>query len=667
MYLKFFANIDYLFEKNESFCRSIQNSLYLRAQIKKLIQHMEVLKHECGVAMVRLLKPLEYYHVKYGSWMYGLNKLYLLMEKQHNRGQEGAGLACVKLEANAGEEYMFRERALGTGAITEIFANVHEHYRDLPPEQLNDPYFAKANLPFAGELYMGHLRYSTTGKSGISYIHPFLRRNNWRAKNLAVCGNFNLTNVHEIFEEITAIGQHPRKYADTYIMLEQLGHRLDREVERLYQHYEGEGLKGMEITQAIEQHVDLSNVLRRCVPTWDGGFVICGITGSGESFSVRDPWGIRPAFYYADDEIVVLASERPVIQTVMNVHVEDIHELNRGEAIFINKRGEWRTEQIVAPKANSACSFERIYFSRGSDVDIYKERKRMGENLVEPILRAVDHDLNHTVFSFIPNTAEVAYFGMQEGLNNYLNKLKKEWIADRSHLLQEQELEQILSMRVRCEKVAIKDIKLRTFIAEGNSRNDLAAHVYDITYGSIEPYVDNLVVIDDSIVRGTTLRQSIISILDRLHPKKIVIVSSSPQVRYPDYYGIDMSRMNEFIAFKAAVALLRERGMAEVLLEAYRKAKQQQREEPETLVNYVKEIYAPFTDEEISAKMVELLTPKGTKAKVEIVYQTLEGLHASCPDHPGDWYFSGDYPTPGGTRMVNQAFINYMEDDYLVK
>lgn len=628
---------------------------------------MEVLKHECGVAMVRLLKPLEYYHVKYGSWMYGLNKLYLLMEKQHNRGQEGAGLACVKLEANAGEEYMFRERALGTGAITEIFANVHEHYRDLPPEQLNDPYFAKANLPFAGELYMGHLRYSTTGKSGISYIHPFLRRNNWRAKNLAVCGNFNLTNVHEIFEEITAIGQHPRKYADTYIMLEQLGHRLDREVERLYQLYEGEGLKGMEITQAIEQHVDLSNVLRRCVPTWDGGFVICGITGSGESFSVRDPWGIRPAFYYADDEIVVLASERPVIQTVMNVHVEDIHELNRGEAILINKRGEWRTEQIVAPKTNSACSFERIYFSRGSDVDIYKERKRMGENLVEPILRAVDHDLNHTVFSFIPNTAEVAYFGMQEGLNNYLNKLKKEWIADRSHLLQEQELEQILSMRVRCEKVAIKDIKLRTFIAEGNSRNDLAAHVYDITYGSIEPYVDNLVVIDDSIVRGTTLRQSIISILDRLHPKKIVIVSSSPQVRYPDYYGIDMSRMNEFIAFKAAVALLRERGMAEVLLEAYRKAKQQQREEPETLVNYVKEIYAPFTDKEISAKMVELLTPKGTKAKVEIVYQTLEGLHASCPDHPGDWYFSGDYPTPGGTRMVNQAFINYMEDDYLVK
>ena len=589
------------------------------------------------------------------------------MEKQHNRGQEGAGLACVKLEASPGEEYMFRERALGTGAITEIFAAVHDHYKDLPPGKLNDPLFAKANLPFAGELYMGHLRYSTTGKSGISYVHPFLRRNNWRAKNLALCGNFNLTNVNDIFEEITAIGQHPRKYADTYIMLEQMGHRLDREIERLYQKYEGEGLKGMEITNAIEAHVDLSNVLKRCVPTWDGGFVICGLTGSGELFSVRDPWGIRPAFYYADDEIVVLASERPVIQTAMNVQAEDIKELQRGEAMFISKEGQFRTSQIVEPKENKACSFERIYFSRGSDVDIYRERKKLGENLVQPILKAVDHDIRHTVFSFIPNTAEVAYFGMQEGLNNHLNKLKKEWIADRSHLLQEEELDQILSMRVRAEKVAIKDIKLRTFIAEGNSRNDLAAHVYDITYGSIEPFVDNLVVIDDSIVRGTTLKQSIIGILDRLHPKKIVIVSSSPQVRYPDYYGIDMSRMNEFIAFRAAVALLKDRGMEPVLTEAYRKAKQQQAQPDGSTVNYVKEIYAPFTDEEISAKMVELLTPAGTRAKVEIVYQTLEGLHASCPNHPGDWYFSGDYPTPGGARMVNNAFIHYMEEEYLVK
>ena len=628
---------------------------------------MEQLKHECGVAMVRLLKPLEYYHQKYGTWMYGLNKLYLLMEKQHNRGQEGAGLACVKLEATPGEEYMFRERALGTGAITEIFAAVHEHYKDLPPGKLNDPLFAKSNLPFAGELYMGHLRYSTTGKSGISYVHPFLRRNNWRAKNLALCGNFNLTNVNDIFKEITAIGQHPRKFADTYIMLEQMGHRLDREIERLYQKYEDEGLKGMDITHAIEAHVDLSNVLKRCVPTWDGGFVICGLTGSGESFSVRDPWGIRPAFYYADDEIVVLASERPVIQTAMNVQAEDIKELQRGEAMFISKDGRFRTSQIVEPKVNKACSFERIYFSRGSDVDIYRERKKLGENLVHPILKAVDYDLKHTVFSFIPNTAEVAYFGMQEGLNNYLNKLKKEWIADRSHLLQEEELDQILSMRVRAEKVAIKDIKLRTFIDEGNSRNDLAAHVYDVTYGSIEPFVDNLVVIDDSIVRGTTLKQSIIGILDRLHPRKIVIVSSSPQVRYPDYYGIDMSRMNEFIAFRAAVALLKERGMESVITDAYWKAKKQQAQEDGTIVNFVKEIYAPFTDEEISAKMVDLLTPAGTRAKVEIVYQTLDGLHASCPNHPGDWYFSGDYPTPGGARMVNKAFINYMEEEYLIR
>ncbi len=617
--------------------------------------------------MVRLLKPLEYYHQKYGTWMYGLNKLYLLMEKQHNRGQEGAGLACVKLEASPGEEYMFRERALGTGAITEIFAAVHDHYKDLPPGKLNDPLFAKANLPFAGELYMGHLRYSTTGKSGISYVHPFLRRNNWRAKNLALCGNFNLTNVNDIFKEITAIGQHPRKYADTYIMLEQMGHRLDREVERLYRKYEEEGLRGMDITHAIEGHMDLSNVLKRCVPTWDGGFVICGLTGSGESFSVRDPWGIRPAFYYADDEIVVLASERPVIQTAMNVQAGDIKELQRGEAMFISKDGRFRTSQIVEPEENKACSFERIYFSRGSDVDIYRERKKLGENLVHPILKAVDYDIKHTVFSFIPNTAEVAYFGMQEGLNNYLNKLKKEWIADRSHLLQEEELDQILSMRVRAEKVAIKDIKLRTFIAEGNSRNDLAAHVYDITYGSIEPFVDNLVVIDDSIVRGTTLKQSIIGILDRLHPRKIVIVSSSPQVRYPDYYGIDMSRMNEFIAFKAAVALLKERGMESVITEAYWKAKKQQAKEEGPIVNYVKEIYAPFTDEEISAKMVDLLTPTGTRAKVEIVYQTLECLHASCPNHPGDWYFSGDYPTQGGARMVNNAFIHYMEEEYLVK
>ncbi|MDR1980098.1 MAG: amidophosphoribosyltransferase [Tannerellaceae bacterium] len=628
---------------------------------------MEELKHECGVAMVRLLKPLEYYHQRYGSWMYGLNKLYLLMEKQHNRGQEGAGLACVKLEANAGEEYMFRERATGAGAITEIFAAVHAHYKDIPREQLSDPYFAKTRLPFAGELYMGHLRYSTTGKSGMSYIHPFLRRNNWRAKNLAVCGNFNLTNVHEIFQEIISIGQHPRQYADTYIMLEQMGHRLDREVERLYRECETEGLKGMDITKAIEERIALSNVLKKCTPLWDGGFVICGMTGSGESFSMRDPWGIRPAFYYVDDDVMVLASERPVIQTAMDVSAEDVKELNRGEAIFVSKNGRVKTVQIIEPKELKACSFERIYFSRGSDIDIYKERKRLGENLVHPILKAVDYDLKHTVFSFIPNTAEVAYFGLQEGLNNYLNRKKKEWIADRYERMSDSELEQILSMRVRMEKVAIKDIKLRTFIAEGHIRDDMAAHVYDITYGTIEAGVDNLVVIDDSIVRGTTLKQSIISILDRLRPKKIVIVSSSPQVRYPDYYGIDMSRMNEFIAFKASIALLEDRGETNIIKEVYKKAKQQQNQPDNTIVNYVKEIYAPFTDEEISTKMAELLTPAGTNAQVEIVYQTLKGLRVSCPNHPGDWYFSGDYPTPGGARMVNEAFIHFMEEEYLFK
>ena len=435
--------------------------------------------------------------------------------------------------------------------------------------------------------------------------------------------------MQAIFEEITTIGQHPRAYADTFSMLEQVGHRLDREIERLYQMYETEGLKGMDITHAIESHVDLSNVLKRCAPQWDGGYVICGLTGSGESFSVRDPWGIRPAFYYADDEIVVLASERPVIQTALNVHSYEVNELKPGEAVLISKEGKFRTAQIMEPKKNEACSFERIYFSRGSDVDIYKERKRLGENLVPAILKAVDNDLNHTVFSFIPNTAEVAYFGMQEGLNNYLNKLKKEWISDRSHLIKEDEIEAILSMRVRCEKVEIKDIKIRTFIAEGNSRNDLAAHVYDITYGSIVPFEDNLVVIDDSIVRGTTLKQSIISILDRLHPKKIVIVSSSPQVRYPDYYGIDMSRMNEFIAFRAAVALLEERGMTSILHEAHQKAKAQLEQTKGEIENCVKAIYAPFTDEEIAAKMAELLTPEGTRAQVEIVYQTLDGLHAA--------------------------------------
>jgi amidophosphoribosyltransferase len=625
---------------------------------------MEQLKHECGVAMIRLLKPLDYYEKKYGTWMYGLNKLYLLMEKQHNRGQEGAGLACVKMQANPGEEYMFRERALGSGAITEIFGSVQENFKGLTNEQLHDAEFAKRELPFAGEVYMGHLRYSTTGKSGLSYVHPFLRRNNWRAKNLALCGNFNMTNVDEIFARITAIGQHPRKYADTYIILEQVGHRLDREVERLFNLAEAEGLTGMDITHYIEDHIDLSNVLRTSSKGWDGGYVICGLTGSGESFALRDPWGIRPAFWYKDDEVIVLASERPVIQTTFNVEASQINELQPGQSLLINKAGEMRITQINKPLERRECSFERIYFSRGSDVDIYRERKLLGEKLVPNIMKAVDNDLDHTVFSFIPNTAEVAFYGMLEGLDNYLNAEKAKKIAALGHNPSAEELQKILSHRVRSEKVAIKDIKLRTFIAEGNSRNDLAAHVYDITYGSLEAGVDNLVVIDDSIVRGTTLKQSIISILDRLGPKKIVIVSSSPQVRYPDYYGIDMAKMSEFIAFKAAMALLKDRGQTDIISEAYRKSKAQVGLPKEQMVNYVKEIYAPFTDEEISAKMVELLTPEGTKAKVEIVYQPLEGLHEACPKHTGDWYFSGDYPTPGGVKMLNEAFINYIEQVY---
>lgn len=622
---------------------------------------MEPLKHECGVAMVRLLKPLEYYQQKYGTWMWGLNKLYLLMEKQHNRGQEGAGLSCVKLQADPGEEYMFRERALGSGAITEIFSSVQACFKDLSPEQLHDAEYAKTSLPFAGEIYMGHLRYSTTGKSGLQYVHPFLRRNNWRAKNLLMCGNFNMTNIDEIFERITSAGQHPRKYADTYIMLEQMGHRLDREVERLYSECVGEGLEGMDITHAIEERINIANVLRTSSRDWDGGYVMCGITGSGEAFALRDPWGIRPAFWYKDDEVMVLASERPVIQTALNVAAEDIHELGRGEAIMISKHGEMTLEQINEPKQNKACSFERIYFSRGSDVDIYKERKKLGEELVGKVLEAVGNDVDHTVFSFIPNTAEVAFYGLLEGFDNYLNELKVKEIEKLGHCPDHEELEKILSRRIRSEKVAIKDIKLRTFIAEGNSRDDLAAHVYDITYGSLKAGVDNLVIIDDSIVRGTTLRQSIISILDRLGPKRIVIVSSSPQVRYPDYYGIDMASMEQFIAFKAAISLLVKRGMTETIRQVYQKSLDQIDKPKEQIVNYVKEIYEPFTDEEISREMARMLTPEGTRAEVIIVYQSLEGLHQACPGHPGDWYFSGDYPTPGGNKLVNKAFIEYIE------
>ena len=578
---------------------------------------MEELKHECGVAMIRLLKPLEYYEQKYGTRLYALNKLYLMMEKQHNRGQEGAGIACVNMDAPAGTEYMFREKAEGKDAITEIFS------RGLPEAQL----------------FMGHLRYSTTGKSGLTFVHPFLRRNNWRAKNLCLCGNFNMTNIDEVFRFLTSQGQSPRIFSDSYITLELMGHRLDREVERLYEEAKGKQLEGTDITSYIDNHVCMANVLRTTMSHYDGGYVMCGLTGSGEMFAVRDPWGIRPLFYYIDEEIVAMASERPVLQTTFNLHTEDVQELLPGKALIVRRNGESLLEQILPAQKLSACSFERIYFSRGSDRDIYQERKRLGEQLMQPIMKAIDGDIGNTVFSYIPNTAEVAFYGMTDGFRQ------------QGH-------------NVRTEKVVWKDIKLRTFIADNTERNDLAAHVYDISYGSVRPFKDNLVIIDDSIVRGTTLRESIFKILDRLHPKKIVMVSSSPQIRYPDYYGIDMSHLEELCAFRAAIALIHERGMHEIISETYRKCKEQIRAlspEEQGDESPVRAIYAPFTVEEINKKIVEMLRPDDMHAPVELVFQSIEGLHHACPDHPGDWYFTGHYPTPGGIRKVNQAFVSYVE------
>ncbi len=619
---------------------------------------MEILKHECGIAMVRLLKPLNYYEEKYGTSQYGLNKLYLLMEKQHNRGQEGAGVGCVNLKARPGNEYVYRERGLGSGAISEIFDNARK--RIIAAQESNED---TNNLPFLGEIYMGHLRYSTTGKHGISYVHPFLRRNNWKSRNLLLCGNFNITNVEEVFSKVVEEGQHPRIYSDTVILLEQIGYYLDKENQRLYDKFKAEGFDGVALTNKIEDNIDIANVIKEPSKTWDGGFVICGADGSGDIFILRDPNGIRPCFYYLDDEVFVAASERPVIQTAMNVRIGDIKELEPGEAIMVSKHGKVTIKQILPKLDNQKCSFERIYFSRGSDADIYKERKLLGKNLTEKILKAVDYDLDNTILSFIPNTAEVAYIGMCEGVDEYEKELQcKEILKLDSHAPGfPDKIKEILNKRVRKEKIAIKDIKLRTFIAEGKSRNELAAHVYDVTYGQVKNDVDNLVIIDDSIVRGTTLKQSIVRILDRLHPKRIVVVSSSPQVRYPDYYGIDMSRMAEFCAFRAAIALIQERGMGELITSTYKKCKAQEDWKKEDVVNYVKEIYAPFTDEEISDKIAEMITGPEIKAEVKLVYQSIEGLHNAIPNHPGDWYFSGNYPTPGGNKMVNQAFINWYE------
>ena len=625
---------------------------------------MEPLKHECGVAMIRLLKPLEYYQQKYGTWMYGLNKLYLMMEKEHNRGQEGAGLACVKSMTEPGTEYMFRERAEGKSAITEIFSNVQKNFKGVSPEQLADVSYARKHLPFAGELYMGHLRYSTTGKQGISYVHPFLRRNNWKAKNLCLCGNFNMTNIDEIFQKLTLQGQVPRAYSDSYIMLEFMGHRLDREVERNFRDAQALGLTNQAITEYIEDHVLMSNVLKTTMTDFDGGYVVCGITGSGEMFSMRDPWGIRPAFWYQNEEIVVLASERPVLQTTFDLSSDDVQELQPGHALIVKKDGTISIDKIIEQRGDAPCVFERIYFSRGNDRDIYKERKKLGEQLVESILKTVDNDVEHTVFSFIPNTSEVAFYGMLEGFKDYINKKKIRDIEQLGHAPTHEDLQRILSQHIRCEKVAWKDIKLRTFITEGNSRNDLASHVYDITYESIRPHVDNLVVIDDSIVRGTTLKESILKILDRLHPKKIVIVSSAPQIRYPDYYGIDMPRLEEFCVFRAAIELLKDRGLHHVIDDVYHHCKQELLKPNAEISNAVRELYKHFTISEINEKIVEMLRPEGVKTPIELVFQSIEGLHEAIPNHQGDWYFTGNFPTPGGTRLCNQAFINYVETYY---
>lgn len=584
-----------------------------------------------------------------------------MMEKQHNRGQEGAGLACLKMHAVPGEEFIFRERALGAGGIEAIFENVKEKLQKYTPEQTQDINYITHHLPYAGEIYMGHLRYSTTGKSGLSYVHPFLRRSNWRAKNLCICANFNMTNVPEIFGSIATKGQHPRMMSDTYILLEQLGHRLDRESERCYVEAKSKGLKNTDITRYIEENIDVANILKSAAPVWDGGYAIMGVTGSGECFTMRDPWGIRPCFWYMNDEFLAVASERPVLQTTFDLEVDDIHELTPGQAILMRENGEMRLEQILPQRGYHACSFEHVYFSRGSDCDIYRERKEMGRRLVNPVLKAINGELDNTVISYIPNTAEASFFGLVQGFNEYLNEQKIKDIELLGGHPQPEELRRILSRRVRSEKVAWKDIKLRTFIAEGNSRKDLAAHVYDITYESLVAYKDNLVIIDDSIVRGTTLRESVIRILDRLHPKRIVIVSASPQVRYPDFYGIDMPDLAEFISFRAIIALLKQHGKEDIIRSVYKRCKEQEGRPKEEMQEYVRELYAECSGDEISKKTAELLRPEGVQTEIHIVYQTLEGLHKACPLAPGDWYFSGHYPTPGGRMRVNQAFINFYE------
>jgi amidophosphoribosyltransferase len=619
------------------------------------------IKHECGIAMIRLLKPLQYYIDKYGSFAYGLNKLYLLMQKEHNRGQDGAGVGNIKLKVEPGKKYISRYRSNRTNAIKDIFEKIGQKFeKEEVQKNIKNAKWLQENVAFTGEVLLGHLRYGTYGGNSIEQCHPFLRQNNWRTRNLVVAGNFNLTNVDELFDLLVNIGQHPKEKADTVTVMEKIGHFLDVENENLFQKYKVLGYNNIEISDLIAENIDVQNILQNAAESWDGGYAMAGIMGHGDAFVLRDPSGIRPAFYYADDEIVVVASERPAIQTAFNVKADQVKEINPGSALIIKRDGSWSEEQVREPLPKTSCSFERIYFSRGSDVDIYTERKKLGFQLTPVILSAIDADIKNSVFSYIPNTAEVAFYGLIEGMTNHLKEVQIKKIKKLGNDLTDESLKEILNIRPRFEKVAIKDAKLRTFITQDSNRDDLVAHVYDITYGSVKS-TDNLVVIDDSIVRGTTLKNSIIRILDRLEPKKIVIASSAPQIRYPDCYGIDMAKLGDFIAFQAAISLLKETGKENLITEVYEKCKAQQGLPNNQIRNFVKEIYEPFSADEISSKITQLLTPKDVNAEVKIVYQTIEGLHNACPDHIGDWYFTGNYPTPGGNKVVNTSYINYIE------
>ena len=621
----------------------------------------DFLQHECGIAMLRLKQPLQYYIDKYGSAFYGLNKMYLLMEKQHNRGQDGAGLANIKLDVPPGKRYISRIRSVDSRPIQDVFSRIMPRFEGLSSEQLKDSQFLQEEMAFTGELFLAHLRYGTYGKNQVENCHPFLRQNNWRTRNLVVAGNFNMTNTDELFDKLVGLGQHPKEKADTVTILERIGHFVDVENQRLFDQYKQEGLANEDISERIAEEIDLPTVLKHAANSLDGGYVMCGMIGHGDAFVMRDPNGIRPAFFYEDDEVVVITSERPVIQTAFNVSTEDVHEIQPGHALIIKRDGTVSMPQVKQPGERKACSFERIYFSRGNDQDIYTERKELGRQLVPQIMEAVEHDLDNTVTSFIPNTAETCFYGLVKGLEDHLSQAKISRIIGLGANPDPDEVKSILDERARVEKIAIKDAKLRTFITEDANRDDLVAHVYDIAYGTVNPGQDNLVVIDDSIVRGTTLKRSILRILDRLNPKRIVVASSAPQIRYPDCYGIDMARLGDFVAFQAAISLIKERGMEHLIDEVYAKCKAQIELPKEENTNQVKAIYEPFTTEELNDRISQLLTPKGMNAEVKIVFQSIEGLHAACPNHQGDWYFTGDFPTPGGHKVVNRAFVYYVE------